>query len=101
MIVTDDRSLPYAEVAALSRKRADGLVALGVRPGARDEGGPGPIWGSCAARARAAGDEVRARELPDCDHFDLIDPRSAAWPAVRDTFRAAGQLPGRSSSLAP
>jgi hypothetical protein len=32
---------------------------------------------------------VAARELPGCDHFDLIDPRSAAWPAVSGAFRAA------------
>jgi acetyl esterase/lipase len=41
-----------------------------------------------AARATAAGDDCRLLEL-HADHFDVIDPRSAAWPAVRD---AAGQL---------
>jgi acetyl esterase/lipase len=41
-----------------------------------------------AARATAAGDDCRLLEL-HADHFDVIDPRSAAWPAVRD---AAGEL---------
>jgi acetyl esterase/lipase len=34
-----------------------------------------------AAAARAAGDDCALVELPG-DHFDVIDPRSAAWPAV-------------------
>jgi acetyl esterase/lipase len=32
--------------------------------------------------ARAAGDEVEFLELDDADHFDVIDPSSAAWAAV-------------------
>lgn len=35
MVVTDDRTLTYAEVADESRVLADGLAALGVRPGDR------------------------------------------------------------------
>jgi acetyl esterase/lipase len=34
--------------------------------------------------ARSAGSEVDLVELPESDHFDVIDPLSAAWPAVRD-----------------
>lgn len=34
-VITDDVTLTYAEVAALSRRLADGLVSLGVRPGDR------------------------------------------------------------------
>jgi acetyl esterase/lipase len=33
---------------------------------------------------------VELRELPGVEHFALIDPRSAAWPAVLDAVRAAG-----------
>jgi acetyl esterase/lipase len=33
--------------------------------------------------AERAGEECRLVELDDIDHFDVIDPRSAAWPAVR------------------
>ncbi|MGE5829894.1 MAG: alpha/beta hydrolase family protein [Micromonosporaceae bacterium] len=35
-----------------------------------------------AAAARAAGDQVWLRELSGVEHFGLIDPESAAWPAV-------------------
>jgi fatty-acyl-CoA synthase len=35
LVLTDDVVLSYAEVAAQSRRLADGLVALGVRPGDR------------------------------------------------------------------
>src|SRR4051794_12821825 len=34
-VITDDVTLTYAEVAALSRRLADGLVSIGVRPGDR------------------------------------------------------------------
>lgn len=33
MVITDERSVTYSEVANWSRRLADGLVALGVRPG--------------------------------------------------------------------
>jgi acetyl esterase/lipase len=96
---------PAAEPERYARADPARLLPLGVPVwllhGDRDDRVPAPMSQSFARRARAAGDEVTARELPDCDHFGLIDPRSAAWPAVRDAFRAAGQLPGRSSSLAP
>jgi fatty-acyl-CoA synthase len=35
MVLSDDRELSYAEVAAQSRRLADGLAALGVQPGDR------------------------------------------------------------------
>jgi acetyl esterase/lipase len=35
-----------------------------------------------AAAARAAGDRCELLELPGVDHFDVIDPRTAAWAAV-------------------
>jgi acetyl esterase/lipase len=31
------------------------------------------------------GEDVRLVEPPRCDHFDLIDPRSKAWPRVEET----------------
>jgi acetyl esterase/lipase len=96
---------PAAEPDRYARADPARLLPIGVPVwllhGDRDDRVPAPMSRSFAARPRAAGDQVTARELPECDHFDLIDPRSAAWPAVRDAFRAAGQLPGRSSSLAP
>ncbi len=35
-----------------------------------------------AAAARAAGDTVSLLELPEVDHFALIDPRSTVWPTI-------------------
>lgn len=34
-VITDDRTISYAETAQWSRRLADGLAALGVRPGDR------------------------------------------------------------------
>lgn len=38
--------------------------------------------------AVSAGDEVALIELPGVGHFELIDPRSAAWPAVVEAVLA-------------
>ncbi len=38
------------------------------------------------AAALAAGDDVRLDELPNAEHFDVIDPESPAWPAVVQAF---------------
>src|SRR5262249_31418618 len=35
MVLTDDRELSYADIAAESHRLADGLAAIGVRPGNR------------------------------------------------------------------
>jgi acetyl esterase/lipase len=39
-----------------------------------------------AQRACAAGDDCRVVEV-DCGHFEVIDPRSTAWPAVAGAVR--------------
>jgi len=31
-----------------------------------------------------AGDDCRLLELPGVDHFEVIDPRHDAWPAILD-----------------
>lgn len=46
-----------------------------------------------AAAARAAGDQVWLSELPGVEHFGLIDPESAAWPAVLAALVALAGLP--------
>ncbi|MEU6072667.1 alpha/beta fold hydrolase [Micromonospora sp. NPDC047074] len=40
------------------------------------------------AAGRAAGGEIRLVELPECEHFGLIDPESPAWPQVTAAFRS-------------
>ena len=73
------------------------LVPIGVPialvHGSRDDRVPAGMSRSFAARARAAGDTVASQELPGFDHFDLIDPRSAAWPNVLGAFQAAARRP--------
>src|SRR5205814_1634281 len=39
------------------------------------------------AAARAKGDDATLRELRGAGHFELIDPRSTAWPCVRDAAK--------------
>jgi acetyl esterase/lipase len=46
-------------------------------------------------RARVVGDRVSCVLLPGVGHFELIDPLSAAWPAVEAEFR------GRTRNLRP
>jgi dipeptidyl aminopeptidase/acylaminoacyl peptidase len=38
--------------------------------------------------ARRAGDNTTLVELAGVEHFALIDPLSAAWPAVLDSLRS-------------
>jgi hypothetical protein len=40
------------------------------------------------AAAREAGDDVSLIELPDTEHFAVIDPRSAVWSTVLGALRA-------------
>lgn len=49
-----------------------------------------------AARAAAAGDECRLLELPGVGHFEVIDPRSAAWAAAAEQLASMTKSPARS-----
>lgn len=51
------------------------------------------------AAARAVGDRVAFAELPDADHFAVIDPATSAWPAVLDGL--AGLLDGSADLPCP
>jgi acetyl esterase/lipase len=67
------------------------LIPLGVSVrivhGIADDQVPCQMSRSYAARACAAGDDTVLTELPKFGHFGVIDPRSAAWPAVLAAFR--------------
>lgn len=69
------------------------LVPLGVPQrlvwGALDELVPAEQSDRYEAAARQAGDAVGLVRVEGAGHFELIDPRSAAWPAVR---QALGEL---------
>jgi acetyl esterase/lipase len=62
------------------------LLPTGVRTvlvqGLDDVVVPPAVSRSFAAAARVARDDVRLHELGGADHYDVIDPTSAAWPAV-------------------
>lgn len=45
--------------------------------------------------ARRQGQEVSMLRLDGADHFDVIDPQSVAWPAIRDAIVAMVAEPGR------
>ncbi|NJP30500.1 alpha/beta hydrolase family protein [Micromonospora thermarum] len=56
--------------------------------GALDQQVPVAMSREFAAAAQAAGSDVRLVELPDCEHFGLIDPESGAWPEVAAALRS-------------
>jgi acetyl esterase/lipase len=92
-----------AEVAFASPAE---LVPLGLPQvlvhGERDQNVPLEVTRAYAERARAAGDSVDVVSVAECGHFELIDPRSAAWPVVRDAvlggLSSAWQRPGGQTS---
>jgi pimeloyl-ACP methyl ester carboxylesterase len=68
------------------------LVPTGVPArlvcGARDPVVPIDQARSYEAAARRAGDTVVVEVIEGAGHFELIDPRSSAWPVVREAVRA-------------
>jgi acetyl esterase/lipase len=50
--------------------------------GGRDEIVPVALSRTYAAAAERAGDRVRLRELPEADHFDVINAASPAWAVI-------------------
>jgi len=55
--------------------------------GAEDEVVPIAMSRAYLARKKDR-EDVRLLEPPHCDHFDLIDPQSAAWPRVEESILA-------------
>ncbi|MEU4566173.1 alpha/beta hydrolase [Micromonospora sp. NPDC023956] len=76
---------------------ADPSIALPLRTptvivhGARDEHVPIALSRTFVAKASAAGAPTTLVELPDCEHFGLIDPDSSAWPEVAAALRSLQQ----------
>jgi len=71
---------PYADTSPAA------LLPLGVRQvivsGDLDPIVPTPFGRAYAVKARAAGDAAQTVDIPDAGHFELIDPRSAAWKVI-------------------
>ncbi|MGN9775149.1 alpha/beta hydrolase family protein [Micromonospora sp. H33] len=59
-----------------------------IMHGALDQQVPVAMSRGFVAAGQAAGSDVRLVELPDCEHFGLIDPESAAWPEVASALRS-------------
>jgi acetyl esterase/lipase len=52
-----------------------------------------------AAAAKAAGDPVAILDLPDEDHFALIDPGSGGWPSLREQILRVLSQPAAAGSI--
>ena len=66
-----------------------------VMHGTLDRQVPVTMSRTWVAAARAAGSPATLVELPECEHFGLIAPDSAAWPWVVDALRSLhDDLPG-------
>jgi acetyl esterase/lipase len=65
-----------------------GLVPLGVTQrvvhGANDDIVPLEISRRYVAAAKKSGDDSKLIEVAGAGHFELIDPRSSAWPVVKE-----------------
>jgi acetyl esterase/lipase len=81
-----DLALRLREVSPIERLPLGVPVRLVC--GARDEVVPLEQARAYEAAARAAGDPVAVVVVEDAGHFELVDPKSPAWPAVRDAVRA-------------
>jgi acetyl esterase/lipase len=75
----------YAEADPAQRR--PGPTRTLVVHGVRDEHVPVVMSRSYVSRTRAAGGDVRLIELPDAEHFGLIDPLAPAWRTVTDLLR--------------
>ncbi|SIQ54080.1 alpha/beta hydrolase family protein [Micromonospora avicenniae] len=56
--------------------------------GEMDQQVPAMMSRDFVAAARTAGCDITHFELPECEHFGLIDPESAAWPVVVAALRS-------------
>jgi acetyl esterase/lipase len=59
-------------------------VAQRVLHGANDDVVPMEISRRYVAAAKKSGDDSKLIEVAGAGHFELIDPRSSAWPVVKD-----------------
>jgi acetyl esterase/lipase len=82
------RAMMGGSVDALASRYADcdpaALLPLGVPTtlihGEDDDSVPPTMSRAYARAARESGDEVHLIELPEVEHFGVIDPTSPAWP---------------------
>ncbi|MEH1101002.1 alpha/beta hydrolase family protein [Micromonospora sp. CPCC 205561] len=81
-------AVPEAYAAADPRLLVPTQTRTVVIHGALDRQVPVAMSRDFVAADRAAGGDTRLVELPECEHFGLIDPESAAWPHITAAFRS-------------
>ncbi|MEV1107247.1 alpha/beta fold hydrolase [Micromonospora sp. NPDC049751] len=59
-----------------------------VMHGSLDEQVPVSMSRDFVVAARTVGSDISLVELPECEHFGLIDPESSAWPRVLDALQS-------------
>ncbi len=74
--------------AAADPVRRPSSIPTVIVHGDRDRHVPPEISRRYVRAARADGGAVRLVELSGVEHFGLIDPQSAAWPAVTEALRS-------------
>jgi acetyl esterase/lipase len=79
--------VPEAYEAADPARRLPLRVPQLLAHGTADDRVPFDHAERYADRARAAGDDCSVLALEDVDHFDVIDPRTAAWEAIGEALR--------------
>ena len=81
-------SVPERYAAADPSRRVPLPTRTVVIHGALDLQVPVEMSRRYVATAQAAGADIRLVELPEAEHFALIDPESPAWPQVTDVLRS-------------
>jgi len=92
----DSRAAIVAQTSPLALLPAG--VPAAIVSGDRDGIVPIETAKDYVAAATAKGDAVQLIAIPGAGHFDVVDPRSFAWPEVQRAIRAAIDGTGRSRS---
>jgi acetyl esterase/lipase len=82
------REVPDRYVVADPMRRLPVGVPVAMVHGTEDRQVPVNLSRGFEAVAKAAGDDIEYVELDGVEHFALIDPESAAWPAVMESLRS-------------
>ncbi len=80
---------PYADTSP-ARLLPSGVHQV-IFSGDRDRIVPAPFGHAYAKGAKAAGDRIDDIEIENAGHFEMIDPKSAAWPIIESTIVAASK----------
>jgi acetyl esterase/lipase len=87
--IAGKRPDPYADTSPAR------LVPSGVHQvifsGDLDHIVPAPFGHAYAKKAKTAGDRVDDIEIKGAGHFEMIDPKSTAWPTIEDAIVAAAK----------